>query len=383
MMLRTGLLASVLLWTMVTTEVLAFHTAPAVRASMLKATDLLLNLDHLTAERECRHLLTLPQGDAPGRFCLALVTLSRAEEMDDPTPVLDRFLEQATDALVAAEVHERAAPSDPETHLLLGLIHGSKALVDGGRGHYLTALQGVREAHRRFQEARRLDPTLADALYGLGLYHVALGRLPALVKPIAGLVLPTGDVALGLEELEHAAEHGVYLKMTARVVLLQLYAGPEQRYADAWRLGQDLVRRYPENPDLYFATAHAASELGRFDDALQVGRQVGRHVRDGRPTFAGLEARYHQLMGKVYMDQGDYAEALVFFQRALQLPTPPRYRWVTAWAWTRSGMIYDLQGDRQEAIRRYQAALSVETDGLAKDLARQYLETPYRGRARS
>jgi hypothetical protein len=46
-------------------------------------------------------------------------------------------------------------------------------------------------------------------------------------------------------------------------------------------------------------------------------------------------------------------------------------------------MIYDLQGDRQEAIRRYQAALAVETDGLAKDLARQYLETPYRGRARS
>jgi hypothetical protein len=46
-------------------------------------------------------------------------------------------------------------------------------------------------------------------------------------------------------------------------------------------------------------------------------------------------------------------------------------------------MIYDLQGDRQEAVRRYEAALTVETEGLAKEMARQYLETPYRGRLRA
>jgi tetratricopeptide (TPR) repeat protein len=365
------------------TQVSAFHTAPAVQASMLRASDLLLNLEPDAAEPECRRLLTMPQGEALGRFCLSLVTLARAEDKDDPAPLLDRFLEQATEALAAAEAQERAVPSDAETKLLLGMIHGSKAIVDGGRGNYLAALQGVREAHSRFQEVRRLDPALVDALYGLGLYHVALGRLPALVKPVAGLVLPQGDAALGLKELERVAEQGTYLKMTARVVLLQFYAGSEQKYGDALRLGQELVRRYPGNPDLYFATAHAASELGRFEEALEIGRQVGQRVRDGRPKFADLDARYNQLMGKIYMDRGDYAAALVFFQRALQAPTPPRYRWITAWAWTRSGMIYDAQGDRQEAVRRYQAALTVETDGLAKDLARQYLESPYRGRLRA
>jgi len=148
-------------------------------------------------------------------------------------------------------------------------------------------------------------------------------------------------------------------------------------------LGQDLLRRYPGNPELYFATAHAASELGRFEDALDVARRVGQQVMYDRPRFAELSARYNQLMGKIYMDRGDYATALLFFQRALQAPTPARYRWITAWAWTRSGMIYDVQGDRQEAVRRYQAALNVATDGLAKDLARQYLEAPYRGRLRA
>ena len=229
------------------------------------------------------------------------------------------------------------APTDAETQLLLGLIHGSKALVEGGRRNYFSALQGVREAHRRFQEAQRLDPALVDALYGLGLYHIALDRLPSLVRPFAALVLPGGDAALGITELERVAETGAYLKMTARVALLHVYAGMEHRYAEAVRLGQDLLRRFPGNPELYFATAHAASEVGRFEEALAIARRVGQQVAEDRPRFAGLSARYSQLMGKVYMDRGDYATALTFFQRAVQAPTPLRYRWITAWAWTQIG----------------------------------------------
>ncbi len=362
---------------------LAFHEAAAVRSEVLRASDLLLNLEPDAAEATCRSLLTVPEGEAAGRFCLSLVTLTRAEDKDNPAPDLDRFLEQTTEALAAAEAQERAAPADAEVKLLLGMIHGSKALVDGERRNYLSALQAVREAHREFREALRLDPNLVDAAYGLGLYHLALGRLPALVRPFTTIVLPQGDPALGIEMLTQVAERGDYLKMTARVVLLQMYAGQEQKQAEALRLGQDLVRRYPGNPDLYFATAHAASELGRFEEALEIGRRVGQQVAQGRPRFAELGARYQQLMGKVYMDQGEYATALTFFRRAIQTPTPSRYRWITAWAWTRSGMIYDLLGDRPEAVRRYHAALDVETDGLAKDLARQYLDAPYRGRLRA
>jgi tetratricopeptide (TPR) repeat protein len=361
----------------------AFHAAPAVRAGMLRATDLLLNLETDAAAAECRQLVSTPEGEALGRFCLSLVTLTRAEDQDEPATDLDRFLEQANEALAAAEAQERAAPLDAEVKLLLGMIHGSRAIVDGGRKNYFAALQDVREAHRFFQEAQQLNPALVDASYGLGLYNVAMGRLPAIVKPFVSIVLPAGNPELGLKELERVAEQGAYLRATAQVALLQLYAGSEHRYADAVHLGQDLLRRYPGNPELYFATAHAASEVGRFEDALEIGRRVGRQVQEGRPRFAELGARYNQLMGKIYMDRGDYAAALVFFQRALDAPTPPRYRWITAWAWTRSGMIYDVQGDRQEAVRRYQAALSVETDGLAKDLARQYLEAPYRGRLRA
>jgi len=383
MLIRRVVLPTIGVWLLLASQAMAFHDEAPVRAGMLRASDQILNMDLDPAEETCRDLLTVPQGEAAGHFCLGLVALARAEDKDDPAPEMNRFLEQATAALAAGESLERLAPSDAEVKLLLGLIHGSKALVDGERRNYLSALQDVREAHRLFQEALQLDASLVDASYGLGLYNLAMGQLPGILRPLATIVLPHGDSELGLKMLEQVAERGAFLKMTARVVLLQLYAGQDRKYTEALRLGQDLLRRYPGNPDLYFATAYAASESGRFEDALEIGRRVGQQIAEGRPRFAQLGTRYEQLMGKVYMDHGDYATALTFFQRALQEPTPARYRWITAWAWTRSGMIYDLQGDRQEAVRRYRAALDVETDGPAKDLARQYLEVPYRGRQRA
>lgn len=362
----------------------ALSAAPAVREGMLRATDRMLDLDPDGAAAECRALLALPEGEAPGKFCLSLTTLTRAEDLDDPGPEIDRFLGQVDEAIAAAGARERAHPDEAEVKLLLGLAHGGKALAEGSRKNYLAALQAVRESQRRFAEALQLDPGLVDAYYGIGVYDYALSRLPTLVKPLVGIVLPKGDATQGLAEIERVAERGTYLKTTAQMALLRLYAGEEEKYPEALRYGRELLARYPGNPDVYFATAHVASELGSLHEALEIARRIGRQMEAGRPHFGpDLAARYNQLLGKVYMDHGEYATAVTFFDRATQVPTPPRYRWVTAWAWTRSGMVFDRQGNRDEAQRRYRKALAVGSEGPARDLARRYLDTPYRGKDRS
>jgi tetratricopeptide (TPR) repeat protein len=378
---RTLLIAPVM-WLALTTQAVAFHQAPVIREALVRAGDQLLNQDLAGADATCRILLAHPSGTAAGRFCLGLIIATRAESADDPAPDQRRFLDEAAAAQEAAEAMERATPQDPEIKLLLGSILGGKAMVHSGRGNYLAALGELKDAHRYFEDARRLDPDLVDAGYGLGLYQIALGDLPALLKPLTSLVLPRGDPGQGLKMLEEVAERGTLFKMAARVALLYIYIAPSvRRYADALRLGEDLIRRYPGNPDLYFATALAASESGRFDHALDIGRRVNERIAEGQRGFTlDLLPRYEHLMGKLYMDQGEDAMALGFFQQAIQAPTRPRLRWITALAWARSGMIYDRRGEREEAVRRYRAALGVESGSVGQDLARRYLETPYRGR---
>jgi tetratricopeptide (TPR) repeat protein len=355
--------------------------APVVRSGLLRATDAILNRDLEAADAACRGLAApaLPRG--PDRFCEAMASLARAEDRDDPAAELERFRARIAEAIGGIGALERDRPDSAEVKLLLGLAYGSKALADGERKSYLDAAGALREAHRRFQEALRLQPSLLDAYYGIGLYEYGLSRVPGFLRPLAGLVLPAGDPSAGLTHLEWVAERGDALRSTAQIVLLHLYAGPEKRFRDAFRIGQSLLARYPGNPDLYFATAYAASELREHAAALEIARRVGRRIAQGEPGFPpALAARQLQLLGKVYMDRGEHAAALAFFRRAIGTPTPRRLRWVTAWAWTRSGMIHDLQGDREEAVRCYRQAVAVEGESLAADTARRYLDTPYADR---
>jgi tetratricopeptide (TPR) repeat protein len=380
-MLLRGLLFTAVLLAAAPGE--AFHGSPAVRTGMLRASDLILNLDLAAAQAACREILALPQGEAPGRFCLGLVTLATAEEADDPRQALNRFRADFPHILRAAEALDSAQPGDAEVKLLLGLAHGTRAAIESERHHYLEAVRALRAAHRGFQDALALDPQLADAYYGLGLYNYAIANLPALLRPLVATVLPRADAVRGIRELQLVAERGTYLKMTARMALLRIYVGQERRYAEAYAVGRELLGRYPGNPDLYFATAHAASELGRFPEAMQVTQRLAAQIASGGSRFRDLVPRHEQLLGKVYMDDGQYAAALDAFDRAIRSPTPPRYRWVTAWAWVRSGMIHDVLGDRDEAMRRYRETLAIQSDGPAGTLARRHLDEPYRGRSQS
>jgi len=218
--------------------------------------------------------------------------------------------------------------------------------------------------------------------YGLGLYEISVAQLPRLLRGAVAWVLPPGDLERGLDRLRMAAERGTLLRPLAQMALFTVLVNGQQRYAEAAALGQALLDRYPNNPALYFPLALSYSETGQHGEALKVARQLWARLEAGAPPFRReILPRYHQLMGKLYMDMGEHATALRFFQRAIDHGNTA-YAWVTAWAWTRSGLIFDLQGEREEAVRRYREALGVQTEGLARDVARRHLETPYRGRPR-
>ena len=79
------------------------------------------------------------------------------------------------------------------------------------------------------------------------------------------------------------------------------------------------------------------------------------------------------------MDAGAYEQALSFFRQAIETQNA-EYAWITAWAHTRTGMVYDLLEDRGKAVEAYHRALEIEGGGLAQETAKRYLSEPYRGK---
>jgi tetratricopeptide (TPR) repeat protein len=111
-----------------------------------------------------------------------------------------------------------------------------------------------------------------------------------------------------------------------------------------------------------------------------VAETIRKSLEQEHPYFPpAMTSRYLQLRGKIAMDAGTHEEALAFFRRAIEHGNS-KYAWITAWAYTRTGMIYDLRGNREKAEESYQRALEIEQGGLAQERAERYLSEPYRGR---
>ncbi|MCZ7626509.1 MAG: hypothetical protein C3F12_01660 [Candidatus Methylomirabilota bacterium] len=365
------LLAPELSWANLWTDTRSLELAIA-------GTDHLLNLDYDLAEQSFARLGDVDETGLLAPFYRSFVALARLQDREPTRQEMDGFLAAMRALIAKAEVRVKQTPEEPDLLLLLGMAWGSKAMIDSALGNYFAAYEAIRQTKWYLDRCLARQPTRYDAYYGLGLYDYILARVAWYYRPFMHLALPPGDRERGLQELTTASERGATTRMLAKLALLQTYTGIEREFEKARPLADELLRRFPGNPELYFVAALVYSELGRFPEALQIGHRIRANLDSGRDHFTSeMRPRYLQLMGKIYMDRGDYPTALGFFRQAVEQPTD-RYAWVTAWAWTRTGMIQDLLGKRAEAQRSYRMALAIKTDSIAKDTATQYLHEPYR-----
>ena len=338
----------------------------------------LLDQDLAGAERAFADL-----AEGPAAFTLpffrGLLTAARAEQAEDPAPALDAFLEEAAPTFEAAEAEREARPGDARLHLFLGMAWGTRAMVEGARGYYLPAYRSLRRALERFRQVKTLDPALADADYGLGLYAVSVAQVTGWRRPLVHLILPDGDAGEGEAALQRAAAEGLFTADLAAVALVHLLVGAD-RFAEALPFAERLGARYPGNPDFAFLLAFLCGETGRHGEGAAVADRIRVAMRDGRANYGPeLHPRYLQLLGKLAMDRGEYRAALTHFEQAYAARTS-RSEWVAAWAAARAGMVHDLLGEREEAVRHYRQALALAGDGPAHAAARRHLQEPYRGR---
>jgi tetratricopeptide (TPR) repeat protein len=364
----------------------AFQLTEEAARHILKGIDHMTNLDYPQAREAFGRLKDLPGGDLLHPFLEGVVEMDQAiqEDRDEEAinEVLDRFLVGMEPVVVRGEALLAARPDDPDLLLALGMIRGVKAAVDHARRNYLQAYHGIRASHQLLTRTLELDPRRVDALWPLGLYDYAVSRVPALLKPFVSLVLPSGDRQRGLERLRRAAREGTFAAVPAAVTLARIYSGWEEEYAEALPYAERLATRYSGNPELLFLLAFLYSESHQSSQALAVAESIRSAVELKRPHFPPeLAPRYLQLRGKIAMDTGAHEEALTFFREAIEQQSA-KFPWITAWAHTRTGMIYDLQGKREKAVESYQRALEIEGRGLAQQLAERYLSEPYRGKAK-
>jgi tetratricopeptide (TPR) repeat protein len=349
--------------TTATAILLVLLAAPAGAAGLtspeplVKAYDLILEARFDDAERQLK--AACPPAPQPACGVIGAVNdywrlLMNPEDTTTDTALLQRI----NAAIVSTEAWVAREPKRAEAWFYLGGAYGTRVLLRGQRGQYLSAARDGKRIHDALQLATSLDPSLGDAYFGLGLYHYYAAIAPRAARILSMLMfLPGGDRAGGLKEMEQTRSKGMLLRGEADYQLHLIYLWYERQHATALRLIEELQARYPTNPILRLRLADVQGLYVRdHHAALQTFRSMLDAARAGRIAMPAMSEIYARLgIAQEAAAICDNATAVEHLNAVVALKPIVPYG-ALARAYYQLGVIHDRAGRRADAIAAYRRA---------------------------
>jgi len=167
-----------------------------------------------------------------------------------------------------------------------------------------TARAGV-EARKHLLRCLELDPNMADAYTGLGLYNYYVDTLSAMAKILRFFMgIPGGSKGEGLRQLETAIARGELTSVEARFYKAKNLRNFDREYAQAAEAAAPLVTEYPQNPLFLLLAADIAAKLGHNDEAASELRAAA----DAREVDAKCRARLAKVVSEGLTAHGTAAK---------------------------------------------------------------------------
>jgi hypothetical protein len=248
---------------------------------------------------------------APAEACQVLDVVSRWWQIqinpDSPERRRQdqRFLERATAATKAAAAWTKREPRRAEAWFYLAGSYAPLVQWQVLRGERLAAARNGSRIKSALERTLELDPTIADAHFGIGLYEYYADVVSAAAKLLRWLLfLPGGDRVNGLQEMLQARNGGEVLRGEADYQLQIIYVWYEHEPGRAIDLLKSLDARYPANPlflqriaeiyDTYLHDARASAAAWK----TLVDRARNNRVYDAPGTAARAEIKLRAVMAR-------------------------------------------------------------------------------------
>ena len=292
---------------------------------------------------------------------LEAVSLWWQIQLDPYNRTRDAAFESRIEAAIAAiEAWTTREPNRAEAWFYLGGAYGARVQLRVLRGSRLAAARDGARIKESLERALALDPGMADAFFGIGLYHYYAAVAPPAARMLRWLLLlPGGDRAGGLDEMRRARESGLLVRDEADYQLHIIDVWYEKQYQRALEYLVALTARHPRNPHFRQASAEildfyiddTAASLRTWQSLLDAARR--REVEF--PEMAEVSAR---LGVASQLDQLSQSESALEHLRAVIASRPSAPYGAVARAQLQLGDALDHLGRRTESAAAYRAAIA-------------------------
>jgi len=274
-------------------------------------------------------------------------------------------------------------PDDLAALSALSVAHGLRSnylfLVEKS---WIDSLREATAARKANERIRQLDPKDVDAKLVYGLNEYVVGSLPFYMRAFGFLGGFHGDRNDGVQQLELVSKQGIRNRYDAQVLLAAIYRR-ERDPRKAIPLLKELAGRFPRNYLFRLEQVQMYSDAGDKKSALAVLEEIENLRRMGAVGYANLNAeKLLYFRGNLLFWYNDLPAALADLRQVTQKASELDLN-TAVLAWLRLGQVQDLQGHHAEALPAYREAIRTAPKSEAAAEAKDYMETPYRRKAKA
>jgi len=356
---------------------------PILEQRLLRSIDKLYNYEFDGADSDFTEVIRSRPDHPVGYFFRAMVQWERIISNFDDESQDDKLYQMLDVVIEMCEKRLDEHPNDVAAMFFNGGAVGFRGRLRANRGKWLGAANDGMVALPLVRKAYELEPNNYDVLLGIGIYNYYASVVPErypFVKP-AMLFFPSGDRKKGLEQLRQASQKAKYAKVEAMYFLMQNYFVYEKDYANALELARKLHAKYPNNSMFHRYVGRCLVSTGYLGEAKDIFVDIEKRCSKkqlGYDTYDAREAYYY--LGKFDFMAGRFDAALNNLYRNDELSRKIDKDEPSGFMSLGNlliGMIYDIQGKRQDAMQQYKKVLAMKEYEDSHTESKKYLEKPY------
>ncbi|MGH9839516.1 MAG: tetratricopeptide repeat protein [Blastocatellia bacterium] len=295
-------------------------------------------------------------------------------EGDVVDPAVDRaFRDRMAQAKTKALALVARNKNDADALYFLGSFYGVMAGYEASTARkFFSAMRNGSRSVDAHEKVLKLKPDYYDAYLSVGMYDYIVGNLPFAYKALAAIAGVRGNKQRGITRLRTIIEKNAATADDARVMLLAIFQN-EKRHTDALAILEALNKKYPRSYLLKLETASTLVTLDRASDAFAIFEDL---LKD--PAASAAIDLVHYQYAEALATNKEYRRAADHFLAVPQ--SKGAEAGLATVALLRAAQVYDLAGQRNEAVAQYKAVLARPNVYDTRVQAEKGIKQPYQSK---
>lgn len=324
-------------------------------------------LEHLNKSRRLQTSLYRDESS----FYAGAERAKEENEGDAVDPVVDRaFRDRMAQAKTKALALVARNKNDADAQYFLGAYYGVMAAYEASVARkFFAAMRNGSRSVDAHEKVLKLKPDYYDAYLSVGMYDYIVGNLPFMYKALATIAGVRGNKKRGIERLQTIIAKDAATADDARVGLLAIYQN-EKRYNDALAILQELSAKYPRSYLLKMETASTLVTLNRAKDAYAAFEHL---LKD--PAAREAVDLVHYQYAEALASGKEHRRAADHFLEVAKANGADAG--LATLALLRAAQVYDLAGQRNDAVVQYKTVLTRPNVYDTREQAERGLKQPF------